>query len=190
MKPRHLFTGGLQLQGDLDIEHAPHSPWRLADAARSSCPTGRGTSGLFASPQGCAATAADGRDFGEVKRHLPKSGWPAGWPVGLQPHGTFATFDGAHRWIAGSIPDGCVLIGDAAGASDTGVGQWSLARRCEMCGFCAIGWWKHLTAFGGDTIHRDLTTSFFGCDALSASMRNSTSPSVMTRLVVGNVRTT
>jgi 2-polyprenyl-6-methoxyphenol hydroxylase-like FAD-dependent oxidoreductase len=58
------------------------------------------------------------RDYKAVLEHFREIGVPADWLDSVTPHGVFATFDGAHRWIRRPFRGNCVLIGDAAGASD------------------------------------------------------------------------
>jgi menaquinone-9 beta-reductase len=58
------------------------------------------------------------RDYPAVLEQFREIGIPASWLEGVKPHGVFATFDGAHRWITQPVRGNCVLIGDAAAASD------------------------------------------------------------------------
>ena len=51
-------------------------------------------------------------------KHFREIGIPGAWLERLTPHGIFATFDGAHRWTTKPVRGNCVLIGDAAAASD------------------------------------------------------------------------
>ncbi len=116
-----LFTGGLQLQGDLDIEHALYFSLHR-DGGRGSIlisnRPGNFRAYLLHHKDALPRLLSGQRDFAEVKRHFAEIGWPAHWLDALEPHGTFATFDGAHRWIVGRIPESFALIGDAFGASD------------------------------------------------------------------------
>jgi len=116
-----LCIGGLQMAGDLAIEHALYF-----SLARQS---GRGSILLSNRPGNFRAyllhhtdalprRLSGARDYDAVKQHFAAVGWPKDWLEALQPHGTFATFDGAHQWIARPVRGNCVLIGDAAGSSD------------------------------------------------------------------------
>jgi len=119
--PPELFTGGLQLTGDLEIEHALYFFLHAI--------TGRGSILIQNRPgnfrvyllhhkDALPKRLSGERDFAEVMKHFRKIGIPGAWLDKLTPHGIFATFDGAHRWIAHPTQGNCVLIGDAAAASD------------------------------------------------------------------------
>jgi len=119
--PTELFTGGLQLAGDIEIEHALYF---FLDAI-----SGRGSiliqnrpgsfrSYLLHHKDALPRRLSGERDFDEVMKHFREIGIPEPWLEKLTPHGTFATFDGAHRWITNPTRGNCVLIGDAAAASD------------------------------------------------------------------------
>ena len=58
------------------------------------------------------------RDFEEALRHLGEIGVPDAHLADARLCGPYASFDGAHRWVATPHRDGVVLIGDAAGVSD------------------------------------------------------------------------
>ena len=116
-----LFTGGLQLAGDLDIEHALYFFLHAI--------TGRGSILIKNKPgnfriyllhhkNALPRRLSGERDFLAVMDHFREIGIPAPWLEALTPHGIFATFDGAHRWITNPTRGNCVLIGDAAAASD------------------------------------------------------------------------
>ena len=116
-----LFTGGLQLAGDLDIEHALYFFLHAI--------TGRGSILIKNKPgnfrvyllhhkNALPRRLSGERDFLVVMDHFREIGIPASWLEALAPHGIFATFDGAHRWITNPTRGNCVLIGDAAAASD------------------------------------------------------------------------
>jgi 2-polyprenyl-6-methoxyphenol hydroxylase-like FAD-dependent oxidoreductase len=116
-----LFTGGLQLRGDLDIEHALYVCLHRAGGRGSilvSNRPGNFRAYLLHHKDALPRRLSGQRDFAEAMRHFSEIGWPAEWLAALEPHGTFATFDGAHRWIGGPIPENCVLVGDALGVSD------------------------------------------------------------------------
>lgn len=116
-----LFTGGLQLRGELDIEDALYFSLHNAGGRGSilvSNRPGNFRAYLLHHKDALPRLLSGQRDFAEVKRHFGEIGWPADWLEALEPHGTFATFDGAHRWIVGEIPANCVLVGDAFGVSD------------------------------------------------------------------------
>lgn len=116
-----LFTGGLQLAGDLQIEHALYFFLHAI--------TGRGSILIQNKPgnfrvyllhhkDALPKRLSGERDYAEVMTHFLQIGIPAEWLEKLTPHGIFATFDGAHRWITKPVSGNCVLIGDAAAASD------------------------------------------------------------------------
>lgn len=116
-----LFTGGLQLAGDLEIEHALYFFLHAV--------TGRGSILVRNKPgnfrvyllhhkDALPRRLSGERDFSAVMRHFHQIGIPEPWLERLTPHGIFATFDGAHRWITNPTRGNCVLIGDAAAASD------------------------------------------------------------------------
>lgn len=116
-----LCIGGLQMAGDLAIEHALYF-----SLSRES---GRGSILLSNQPGNFRAyilhhtdalprRLSGARDYALVTQHFAEIGWPRDWLEVLRPHGTFATFDGAHQWITRPIKGNCVLIGDAAGSSD------------------------------------------------------------------------
>ena len=119
--PTELFTGGLQLTGDIEIEHALYF---FLDAI-----TGRGSILIQNKPGSFRAyllhhkdalprRLSGERDLTAVMKHFAEIGIPKAWLERLTPHGIFATFDGAHRWITNPTRGNCVLIGDAASASD------------------------------------------------------------------------
>jgi menaquinone-9 beta-reductase len=116
-----LFTGGLQLAGDLQIEHALYFFLHAI--------TGRGSIFIQNKPgnfrvyllhhkDALPRRLSGERDFAVVMNHFHEIGIPGEWLEKLTPHGIFATFDGAHRWITNPMRGNCVLIGDAAAASD------------------------------------------------------------------------
>ena len=116
-----LFTGGLQLAGELQIEHALYFFLHAI--------TGRGSILIQNKPgnfrvyllhhkDALPKRLSGERDFAEVMKHFREIGIPGEWLEKLTPHGIFATFDGAHRWITHPTRTNCVLIGDAAAASD------------------------------------------------------------------------
>lgn len=119
--PTELFTSGLQLTGDIEIEHALYF---FLDAI-----TGRGSILIQNKPGNFRAyllhhkdalprRLSGERDLTAVMKHFAEIGIPKAWLERLTPHGIFATFDGAHRWITNPTRGNCVLIGDAASASD------------------------------------------------------------------------
>ena len=119
--PPELFTGGLQLSGDLEIERALYFFLHAI--------TGRGSILIQNKPgnfrvyllhhkDALPKRLSGERDFAEVMKHFREIGIPGAWLDSLTPHGIFATLDGAHRWITHPTQGNCVLIGDAAAASD------------------------------------------------------------------------
>lgn len=116
-----LFTGGLQLAGDLQIEHALyfflHSITGRGSILIQNKP-GNFRVYLLHHKDALPRRLSGERDFAEVVKHFREIGIPGAWLDSLTPHGIFATFDGAHRWITKPVRGNCVLIGDAAAASD------------------------------------------------------------------------
>ena len=121
MDAPELFTGGLQLAGDLQIEHALYFFLHAI--------TGRGSILIQNKPgnfrvyllhhkDALPRRLSGERDYREVMKNFLEIGIPGEWLDKLMPHGIFATFDGAHRWITMPVRGNCVLIGDAAAASD------------------------------------------------------------------------
>jgi 2-polyprenyl-6-methoxyphenol hydroxylase-like FAD-dependent oxidoreductase len=119
--PPELCIGGLQMAGDLAIEHALYFSL--------SSESGRGSILLSNRPGNFRAyllhhtgalprRLSGARDYAAVTQHFAEIGWPKDWLAILKPHGTFATFDGAHQWVQRPVKGNCVLIGDAAGSSD------------------------------------------------------------------------
>ena len=119
--PSELFTGGLQLEGDLQIEHALYF-FLHAITGRGSILIQNGPRSfrtyLLHHKDALQHRLSGARDYDVVMRHFREIGVPGGWLDSLTPKGIFATFDGAHRWITNPIRGNCVLIGDAAAASD------------------------------------------------------------------------
>jgi 2-polyprenyl-6-methoxyphenol hydroxylase-like FAD-dependent oxidoreductase len=116
-----LFIGGLQLAGDLQIEHAMYY-FLNAITGRGSILVknrpGNFRAYLLHHKDALPRRLSGERDFAEVMRQFRETGIPGAWLENLTPHGIFATFDGAHRWITNPARGNCVLIGDAASASD------------------------------------------------------------------------
>jgi menaquinone-9 beta-reductase len=119
--PKELLTGGLQLTGDLDIEHALYFFLHAI--------SGRGAILIQTKPNNFRAyllhhkdalprRLSGERDFPAVMKQFREIGLPDAWLARLTPHGIFSTFDGAHQWITHPVRQCCVLIGDAAAASD------------------------------------------------------------------------
>lgn len=119
--PEELYTAGLQLAGDLEIES---SLYFFLNAI-----SGRGGILIQTKPRTFRAyllhhrdalprRLSGARDFEAVMHQFREVGMPGEWLDRLTPFGLFASFDGAHRWITHPARDGCVLIGDAAAASD------------------------------------------------------------------------
>ncbi len=119
--PTELFTGGLQLKGDIQIEHALyfflHSVTGRGAILIQNKP-GNFRAYLLHHKDALQKRLSGERDYAAVIEHFSEIGMPQDWLNSLTPHGIFATFDGAHRWIADPVIGNCVLIGDAAAASD------------------------------------------------------------------------
>ena len=116
-----LFIGGLQLAGDLQIEHALYV-FLHAITGRGSILVqnrpGNFRAYLMHHKDALPRRLSGQRDYPLVMRHFREIGIPGEWLDRLTPGGIFATFDGAHRWIENPIRGNCVLIGDAAAVSD------------------------------------------------------------------------
>lgn len=119
--PPELFTGGLQLAGNLEIEHALYF-FLHAISGRGSIliqnKPGNFRVYLLHHKDALPRRLSGERDYPAVMAHLHAIGIPGAWLESLTPRGIFATFDGAHRWIENPSRGHCVLIGDAAAASD------------------------------------------------------------------------
>jgi 2-polyprenyl-6-methoxyphenol hydroxylase-like FAD-dependent oxidoreductase len=119
--PPELFTGGLQLAGDIPTEQALHF-FLHGISGRGSIlirtKPGNYRIYLLHHKDALPRRLSGGRDYGAALEHFREIGIPPHWLKGVVPHGIFATFDGAHRWITKPVRGNCVLIGDAAGASD------------------------------------------------------------------------
>lgn len=116
-----LFTGGLQLTGEMPMEAALH--FFLHGISGRGSILIENTPGnyrvyLLHHMDALPRRLSGERDYPAVLGHLREIGIPGRWLDGIKPHGTFATFDGAHRWILNPLRGNCVLIGDAAAASD------------------------------------------------------------------------
>jgi 2-polyprenyl-6-methoxyphenol hydroxylase-like FAD-dependent oxidoreductase len=116
-----LCIGGLQMAGDLEIEHALYFSLSRQSGRGSillSNRPGNFRAYLLHHTQALPRRLSGARDYQVAKQHFAEIGWPKDWLEVLQPHGTFATFDGAHQWVHRPTQGNCVLVGDAAGSSD------------------------------------------------------------------------
>jgi 2-polyprenyl-6-methoxyphenol hydroxylase-like FAD-dependent oxidoreductase len=119
--PPELFTGGLQLAGDLPTDAALYYFLHGISGRGSILIQNKpGTYRIYLMHHKDALPRrlSGERDYKAVLEHFREIGIPADWLDSVTPHGVFATFDGAHRWITQPIRGNCVLIGDAASASD------------------------------------------------------------------------
>jgi len=119
--PPELFTGGLQLAGDLPTDSALYYFLHGISGRGSILIKNKpGTYRIYLMHHKDALPRrlSGERDYKAVLQHFREIGVPGDWLHNVTPHGVFATFDGAHRWIARPVRGNCVLIGDAAGASD------------------------------------------------------------------------
>jgi 2-polyprenyl-6-methoxyphenol hydroxylase-like FAD-dependent oxidoreductase len=119
--PPELFTGGLQLAGDLPTDTALYY-FLHAISGRGSIliknKPGTYRIYLMHHKDALPRRLSGERDYRTVLEHFREIGVPPDWLDNVTPHGVFATFDGAHRWIRKPFRGNCVLIGDAAGSSD------------------------------------------------------------------------
>ena len=119
--PPELFTGGLQLAGDIPTERALHF-FLHGISGRGSVlienKPGNYRVYLLHHKDALPRRLSGARDYPAVLEHFREIGIPESWLENVTPHGVFATFDGAHRWITKPVRGNCVLIGDAAAASD------------------------------------------------------------------------
>jgi 2-polyprenyl-6-methoxyphenol hydroxylase-like FAD-dependent oxidoreductase len=116
-----LFTGGLQLAGDLPTDAALYYFLHGVSGRGSILIQNKpGTYRIYLMHHRDALPRrlSGERDYKAVFEHFREIGVPADWLDNVTPHGVFATFDGAHRWITRPARGNCVLIGDAASASD------------------------------------------------------------------------
>ena len=119
--PELLLTGGLQLKGKTAAPPNLHFFLGDADGLGSilvSTRPGNYRAYLLHHRQALPRRLSGERDYSQALECFRQIGIPAEWLSELEPHGLFATFDGAHRWIDTPCRDNVVLIGDAAGASD------------------------------------------------------------------------
>lgn len=119
--PPELFTGGLQLAGDLPTDAALYYFLHSISGRGSILIKNKpGTYRIYLMHHKDALPRrlSGERDYKEALKHFREIGVPADWLDSVTPHGVFATFDGAHRWIRRPFRGNCVLIGDAAGVSD------------------------------------------------------------------------
>lgn len=95
-----LFTGGMQLAGDLDIEHALyfflHSVTGRGSILVQNKP-GNFRVYLLHHKDALSRRLSGERVYSEVMKHFREIGIPSAWLEQLTPHGIFATFNGAHR---------------------------------------------------------------------------------------------
>jgi 2-polyprenyl-6-methoxyphenol hydroxylase-like FAD-dependent oxidoreductase len=116
-----LCIGGLQMAGDLAIEHALYFSLSRQSGRGSillSNRPGHFRAYILHHTDALPKRLSGARDYAAVTQHFAEIGWPKDWLAALQPHGTFASFDGAHQWVQRPVRGNCVLIGDAAGSSD------------------------------------------------------------------------
>jgi 2-polyprenyl-6-methoxyphenol hydroxylase-like FAD-dependent oxidoreductase len=116
-----LFSGGLQFSGDIPADRALYFflhglSGRGAILAMNR--SGNYRAYVFHHRDAMPRRWSGERDYQLALAHFKSVGMPADWADSLTPHGIFATFDGSHRWITKPVRGCCVLIGDAAGASD------------------------------------------------------------------------
>lgn len=119
--PELLLTGGLQLKGKTATTPDLHFFLGDADGLGSilvSTRPGNYRAYLLHHREALPRRLSGKRDYPEALKCFRRIGIPADWLSELEPHGLFATFDGAHRWIDTPCRDNVALIGDAAGASD------------------------------------------------------------------------
>jgi menaquinone-9 beta-reductase len=119
--PPELFTGGLQLSGTMPTEAALYF-FLHGISGRGSIliqnRPGNYRAYLLHHKDAIPRRLSGARDFPAVLDQFREIGIPSSWLDGVKPHGVFATFDGAHRWITRPARGNCVLVGDAAAASD------------------------------------------------------------------------
>jgi len=119
--PPELFTGGLQLAGDLPTDAALYYFLHAISGRGSILVKNKpGTYRIYLMHHKDALPRrlSGERDYQAALAHFREIGVPADWLDSVTPHGVFATFDGAHRWITKPLRGNCVLVGDAAGTSD------------------------------------------------------------------------
>ena len=119
--PTEFFKGGLQLAGDLQIEHALYFFLHAGTGRRSILVQNRPgnfQAYLLQHKDALPRRLSGERDFAAVLDHFRAAGIPATWLEYLTPQDAFATFDNTHRWIAHPMRRNCVPIGDAAAESD------------------------------------------------------------------------
>lgn len=119
--PEELFSGGLQFSGDIPADRALYF-FQHGLSGRGAILVmnrpGNYRAYVFHHRKAMPRRWSGERDYQLALSHLRSVGVPADWAYSLTPHGIFATFDGSHRWITKPVRGGCVLVGDAAAASD------------------------------------------------------------------------
>jgi 2-polyprenyl-6-methoxyphenol hydroxylase-like FAD-dependent oxidoreductase len=174
--PPELITGGLQLAGKAPIDEALHFFLHAV--------TGRGSILIQNRPGSFRAyllhhkdalprRLSGERDYGAAVEQFIEIGIPRHWLEGLKPHGAFASFDGAHRWISNPAQGNCVLIGDAAGASDPvwGNGLSRTLRDVRLLRDHLLGeqdWTRASTAYAAD--HHDFFMRLRRAERLNAEL--------------------
>ena len=119
--PTELFIGGFQLASGMAIPNA------LNFLLRGE--SGMGAILIRTRADNCRAyilhhkdalprRLSGARDYDAALDNFRDIGVPGDWLTDAAPYGIFASFEGAHRWIDRPFRDGCVLVGDAASASD------------------------------------------------------------------------
>ena len=119
--PEELFSAGLQFSGEIPADRALYFflhgvSGRGAILAMNR--PGNYRAYVFHHRNAMPRRWSGERDYNLALGHFKSVGMPVDWADSLTPHGIFATFDGSHRWITKPVRGCCVLVGDAAAASD------------------------------------------------------------------------
>jgi menaquinone-9 beta-reductase len=171
-----LFTGGLQLSGDIPTEPALHF-FHHGYSGRASIliqnKPGNYRVYLLHHKDALPRRLSGTRDYQAVLGHFREIGIPSSWLDGVTPHGLFATFDGAHRWITKPARGNCVLVGDAAGTSDPvwGNGLSRTLRDVRLLSDHLLGerdWEKAIAAYADD--HDDFFHRLRRAEQLNATL--------------------
>jgi len=119
--PEELYTVGFQISCEIELDAALHF-FLHGISGRGSIIIQNNPNNyrvyLLHHKDAISRRLSGDRDYQTAICHLREIGVPETWLDRSTPHGILASFDGAHRWIIEPARESCVLIGDAAGASD------------------------------------------------------------------------
>ena len=124
--PEHLYIAGVQVACDIELDAAMYF-FVDGESGRGGIINKNGPGNyrayLVHHKDVLPRRLSGARDYQTIFQHFREIGMPGEWLDHGSPHGILASFDGAHRWIAQPVRGACVLIGDAAGATDPAWGN-------------------------------------------------------------------